>query len=125
MPEETFLKTDRNGFQNSKLQGQLAKKLGAGVKDVQVRSGGITLTGKALERVKESGLKMANQTASDLSGTPIWTRGSWNQVHMAVYDKPEGGKGQMDYTSPIVTDPNPKSNAVTQMSYLMTPGAGH
>lgn len=124
MPEETFLKTDRNVVDNSVLQGKLAKKLGAKTKEVQVRTGGITLTGKALDKVRESGLKMATQTAGELSGNPIWTREGWNQVHMAVYDKAEGGKGQMDYTSPIVTDPNPKSNLLTEMTYLMTPGPG-
>ena len=122
MPRELFQATDRNALQNSTLQGQLAKKLGANIKDVQVRTRGITLTGKALEKVKESGLKLGTKVAGELSGSPIWAREGWNQVHVSTYNGPDGKPAEMDHPSPIITDSNPSADPLAKMTYLFADG---
>lgn len=122
MPREMFQATDRNSLQNSTLQAKLAKKLNAELKDVQVRTRGITLTGEALNKVRQSGSKMASKVAGDLSGSPIWAREGWNQVHVSTYNGPDGKPAEMDHPSPIVTNPNPSADPLARLTYYFADG---
>lgn len=124
VPMEEFTKTDRTGVESSIAQGKMAKAFGAPVTDVQVTENSVTFTGKALEKVQASMRELAANTSGGLTGCPPGVLGC-KQLCIASYKTPKGGRGQLEYTSGIVTNPKPDKSAVAQMSYLLSPGPGH
>lgn len=125
LPEESFTTTSESGLKNSMMRGKIAKKLGAKTTEVDVRTDGVTFTGKALEKLQQTGRKMAADVAGDLTGPPGWTESGWKQVYVTGYDSPEdGSRKHMTHESPIVSVPDRKSNLVTELGYLVSKGPG-
>ncbi len=121
LPIETFTATERNSVQAHLVQGKVAKALGAKAKEVQVGRGSITFTGKALEKVRASMEELTALAGAKAGGSLNSLEGA-RQLSLHSYRTHEGGKGTLEYPSPIVTDPNPSASPVAQLSYLVSRG---